>query len=132
MAKAVSDSGKSYSSHYLGSPLDNQELIEGECAKCHEDLVAEVRAVQEDVERRTYAIGYELQFLTERLAQAVESGKYRESELDAIRALARDAQFYWDFVFVENAEGAHNPVLTHECLDKAEALCNEALGMFKD
>ena len=132
MAKAVSDSGKSYSSHYLGSPLDNQELIEGECAKCHEDLVAEVRAVQEDVERRTYAIGYELQFLTERLAQAVESGKYRATELDAIRALARDAQFYWDFVFVENAEGAHNPVLTHECLDKAEALCNEALGMFKD
>ena len=132
MGKAVSDSGRTYSSHYLISPLDNQELIEGECAKCHEDLVAEVRATQEDVERRTYAIGYELQFLTERLAAAAESGKYKDAELDAIRALARDAQFYWDFVFVENAEGAHNPTLTHECLDKAEALCNQALGMFKD
>ena len=130
MGKAVSDSGKTYSSHYLISPLDNPELIEGECAKCHEDLMAEVRAVQEDVERRTYAIGYELQFLTERLAAAVESGEYTDAELDAIRALARDAQFYWDFVFVENAEGAHNPTLTHECLDKAEALCHEALGLF--
>ena len=87
--------------------------------------------MQEEAERRTYAIGYELQFLTEKLAEAVESGDYTEDELDAIRAVARDAQFYWDFVFVENAEGAHNPSLTHECLDKAEALTNQALGMFK-
>ena len=131
MGWTVSESGKGYSNHYLSSPLDNEALIENECSKCHVDLVAEVRATQEDVERRTYAIGYELQFLTERLAAAVESGEYTDAELDAIRALARDAQFYWDFVFVENAEGAHNPVLTHECLDKAEALCNEALGLFK-
>ncbi len=131
MGKTVSESGRTFSSHYLISPLDNPELIENECSKCHVDLVAEVRASQEAVERRTYAIGYELQFLTERLAAAVESGEYSEAELDAIRALARDAQFYWDFVFVENAEGAHNPTLTHECLDKAEALCNEALGLFK-
>ena len=54
---------------------------------------------------------------------------YSEEELDAVRALARDAQFYWDFVFVENSEGAHNPSLTTECLDKAETLTNEALGM---
>ncbi|MBP3218362.1 MAG: ammonia-forming cytochrome c nitrite reductase subunit c552, partial [Lachnospiraceae bacterium] len=51
--------------------------------------------------------------------------------LDAIRALARDAQFYWDFVFVENSEGAHNPALTDECLTKAETLTTEAMGMFK-
>ena len=132
MPAATAGSGKGFSSHYLISPLDNPALIENECSACHADLVAEVRATQEDVERRTYAIGYELQFLTERLAAAVESGEYSEAELDAIRALARDAQFYWDFVFVENAEGAHNPTLTHECLDKAEALCNEALGLFKN
>lgn len=132
MPAATAENGKGFSSHYLISPLDNPELIENECSKCHVDLVAEVRATQEDVERRTYAIGYELQFLTERLAAAVESGEYSEAELDAMRSLARDAQFYWDFVFVENAEGAHNPTLTHECLDKAEALCNEALGLFKN
>ena len=130
MGEAVSDKGVSYTSHNLISPLDNPTLIENECSTCHADLVSEVRATQEAVERRTYAIGYELQFLTERLAAAVESGEYTDAELDAIRALARDAQFYWDFVFVENAEGAHNPTLTHECLDKAEALTNEALGLF--
>ena len=57
-------------------------------------------------------------------------GLYTEEELAAIRALARDAQFYWDFVFVENAEGAHNPKLTNYCLDQAEDLCNQAMAMF--
>lgn len=132
MGTAVAADGKTtYANHYLTSPLTNTELIANECAECHVDLVAEVKAIQEDVERRTYAIGYELEYLTEMLAAAVASGDYTEKELEAIRALARDAQYYWDFVFVENAEGAHNSVLTHECLDKAEALTNQALGLFK-
>ena len=129
MGDAVAEDGTVYRNHYLTSPLDNTDLIENTCSECHADLVSEVRAVQEEAERRTYAIGYELQFLTETLADAVECGRYTEEELNAVRAVARDAQFYWDFVFVENAEGAHNPTLTHECLDKAEALTNEALGM---
>ena len=83
------------------------------------------------MEERTIAIGNQLEDLTEKLAAAVESGEYTEEELDAIRAVARDAQFYWDFVFVENSEGAHNSKLDSECLDKAEALINQALGMFK-
>ena len=62
---------------------------------------------------------------------AVESGLYTEEELSAIRAIARDAQFYWDFVFVENSEGAHNSQLTKQCLDKAETLLNQAMGLFK-
>ena len=35
------------------------------------------------------------------------------------------------FVMVENSEGAHNSKLDAECLDKAEALINTAMGMFK-
>ena len=131
MPDVVKPDGTGYKSHNLISPLDNPELIENECSKCHVDLVSEVHATQEKVENRTYAIGYELEFLTESLAAAVESGEYTEQELDTIRSLARDAQFYWDFVFVENSEGAHNPTLTMDCLDKAEALTNQALGMFK-
>ena len=131
MGETVSEDGVSFTSHYLTSPLDNTALIENECSTCHEDLAADVKAIQEEAERRTYAVGYELEYLTECLAAAVESGEYSEDELNAIRALARDAQFYWDYVFVENSEGAHNSALTKECLDKAEALCNEALGLFK-
>ena len=131
MPDAVAEDGTAFHSHNLISPLDNPELIENECSKCHVDLVAEVRATQERIEARTYSVGYELEFLTEQLAAAVESGKYSDAELDPIRSLARDAQFYWDFVFVENAEGAHNPTLTDQCLDQAEALCNQAINMFR-
>ena len=108
------------------SPLDNPELIANTCSACHFDLVKEVHDLQAKVETRTYTVGYRLEYLTELLAQAVASEKYTDEQLDPIRSLARDAQFYWDFVFVENAEGAHNPTLTYQCLDKADELCAEA------
>ena len=74
-------------------------------------------------------MGYQLEYLTEKLAQAVASGNYTDADLAQIRFLARDAQFYWDFVFVENSEGVHNTALTYECLDKAEQLCDKALAL---
>nr|MBQ8244174.1 ammonia-forming cytochrome c nitrite reductase subunit c552 [Oscillospiraceae bacterium] len=131
MGEATAADGTTYISHTWTSPLDNQALLEGTCAECHADLAQEVAQIQEEAERRTYAIGYELEALTEKLAKAVESGSYTEAELNAIRSLARDAQFYWDFVFVENSEGAHNSQLTEQCLDKAETLLNQAMGLFR-
>ena len=129
MGKVKDENGKTFSSHNLISPLDNPELIEAECSKCHADLVKEVRETQAQVEARTYSIGYELMFLNRRITAAQEEG-YAEARLKEMRSLARDAQFYWDFVFVENAEGAHNPKLTAYCLDKAEELCNQAMALF--
>ena len=131
MGTILKEDGSTYPSHYLTSPLNNPGLIEAECSACHKDLVSEVKAVQEKTVARTTAAADKLVELTETLAKAVESGEYTEEELDAIRAVARDAQFYWDFVFVENSEGAHNPSLTDACLEKAETLTAEALGMFK-
>ena len=131
MGEATTADGATYISHNWTSPLDNAELLAGTCAECHEDLAKEVAAIQEETERRTYAIGYELEGLTEKLVKAVESGAYTEEELDEIRSIARDAQFYWDFVFVENSEGAHNSALATECLNKAETLLNQAMGLFK-
>ena len=130
MPDAVDADGNAYKSHNLISPLDNPELIENTCSECHTDLVKEVKEVQEAVEARTNEIGYKLQDLTEKIAVAVEKGS-SDNDLAQIRFLARDAQFYWDFVFVENAEGAHNPTLTYECLDKADELCIKALDLIK-
>ena len=129
MGQAVNAQGETYVSHTWTSPLENQSLIDNTCSACHADLKEEVAAVQEDVERRTYAVGYELELLTEALAEAVEGGKYTEASLDEIRELARSAQFYWDFVFVENSEGAHNSTLAHDCLDKAEDYFNQAMAL---
>jgi len=131
MGEATAADGTTYISHTWISPLDNETLMDGTCAQCHSDLIGEVRAIQEETERRTYAVGYLLEGLTEKLVKAVESEEYTEEELNAIRAVARDAQFYWDFVMVENSEGAHNSKLNAECLDKAETLVNKAMAMFK-
>ena len=129
MAKETAADGTVYHSHKLTSPLDNEELIQNTCSMCHKDFVNEVRGVQEKVEERTNAIGFQLQDLTEKLAAAVETGKYTDDQLAEIRKLARDGQFYWDFVFVENAEGVHNPSLTNNCLDKADELSGKAIEL---
>ena len=129
MGEAVAEDGSTYVNHYLTSPLEN-ETVMATCAECHSDLKTEVREIQTEIERRTYAIGYELEALTEKLAGAVESGRYTDEQLANVRSLARDAQFYWDFVFVENSEGAHNSDLDTSCLDKAEELCSKALTVF--
>ena len=131
MPAAVDENGAAFHSHNLISPLDNPELIENECSKCHVDLVSEVKETQAKVESRTYSVGYELEYLNNMLAEATAAGTYTDAELEPIRSMARDAQFYWDFVFVENAEGAHNPTLTYQCLDEAERICNEAINTFR-
>ena len=131
MAKQTAADGTVTHSHYLTSPLENEELITTTCALCHNgsvqpELSELVPSIQAQTEERTNAIGNQLADLTDQLAAAVESGKYTDEQFAEIRSLARDAQFYWDFVFVENSEGAHNSALTKDCLDKAEALCTQA------
>ena len=130
MEKATNAAGETYTSHYWVSPLAS-DSIKASCAACHPDLEGFVKGIQAKAEERTIAIGTKLEDLTNKLADAVASEKYTEDELNAIRALNRKGQFYWDFVFVENSEGAHNSRLTAECLDKAEAFINEALGLIK-
>ncbi len=53
MGTATDDEGNEYTSHYFTSPLDNAELLENNCSACHEDLAAEVEAIQTAAEERT-------------------------------------------------------------------------------
>lgn len=129
MGTATDDEGNEYTSHYFTSPLDNAELLENNCSACHEDLAAEVEAIQTAVEERTNEIGYKLETLTNELAAALEAGSVSDEDFATIAQLDREAMFYWDFVFVENSEGAHNSALTNDCLDKAEERVDEALAM---
>ena len=129
MGVAHAADGTPYVSHNLTSPLNNPQLVADTCAACHADLASEVAAIQAHVTQRENEVSAKLVQLNGALAEAVASGTKTEAELDAIRAVNRDAQFYWDFVFVENSEGAHNSRLSDYCLDRAEALCDEALSM---
>ena len=129
MEKATNEAGETYTSHYWVSPLAS-ETIQASCAACHPDLEGFVKGIQTKAEERTVAIGTKLEELTNKLADAVAAGTYSEEALNEIRSLNRKGQFYWDFVFVENSEGAHNSRLTNECLDKAEQIIDEALSKF--
>ena len=126
MAKETNDKGETYRSHNLVSPLAS-ETIQANCAACHSDLAGFVHGIQEKMVGRTVAIGENLKTLTDRLAEAVASGKYTDEQLADCRALNRKGQWYWDFVFVENSNGAHNSRLDNRCLDMAEAFINAAM-----
>ena len=138
----VSDDNGQYTSHNWISPLENAQLIEEDCSKCHDDLETKVKGIQAEEEERVTAISEKIEELTGKIATAyadeiaaIKAAKdaggevpAASEELAALQKLQRNAQFYWDFVMVENSEGAHNSKLTFETLDKAEAAVDEGLA----
>ena len=88
-----------------------------------------VRELQDRVTARETEVGNKLSELKDTLAQAVTDGKMSEAELDAVRKLHREAQWFFDFCYVENSEGAHNSALAFSCLDTSEAKIAEAMAL---
>ena len=130
MGTTTSEDGEEYTSHYWVSPLENEELLET-CNTCHTDLAAEVAAIQEEEEERVQEISEKIVEMIELMTAQVEDGTLTGDLLEEVQYLHRAAQFYWDFVMVENSEGAHNPDLTTETLDKAEAAVDEAIALLE-
>ena len=128
MPLLTSEDGKTYHSHKWVSPLESPELLDS-CAKCHgdTDMTEKVHAIQAEVTAREKEVGELLSTLNDSLTKAVEDGVMTEEELNEVRGLYRSAQWYWDFCYVENSEGAHNSKLAKECLDTAETLANQAM-----
>ena len=52
-----------------------------------------------------------------------------EEELDQIRQIYREAQWFFDFCYVENSEGAHNSELSMTCLKTAEDRINRGMTL---
>ena len=124
-----SETYEPYVDHELTSPLDNAALLRDQCSMCHSDLNAQVAAIQSEITAREDAVAKLLVEINTKLADAIAKGSLDAKTLEQVRSLDRDAQFYWDFVYVENSEGAHNSKLSRECLDKAEALAKQALDL---
>ena len=129
MGVSYNEKGDPYANHFLSSPLENEALLKDTCSMCHADLPAQVKAIQEEITGREKQISAMLVEINTKLAAAIDSGSLSEDVFNQIKSLDRDAQFYWDFVYVENAEGAHNSALSRQCLDKAEALAKQALAL---
>jgi len=127
MGTATNSDGVEYPNHYLQSPLQNADLISSTCSGCHTDLVSEVQTIQKNTIARFNTIGNKLADLHTKIGAAAANGM-ADDELAALRKDVRDAQFYFDFVFVENSDGAHNSALAKHCLDKAEQITDDALA----
>ena len=130
MPMEMADDGTVYHSHLLVSPLENETLLQT-CADCHgdTDMVKLVRGIQERVTSRETEVGNELSELKDTLSAAVTDGKLSEDELNAVRKLHREAQWFFDFCYVENSEGAHNSELSMRCLDTSENKIKEAMAL---
>ena len=123
----LNDDGTVYHSHELVSPLASEALLQS-CAKCHGDtnMVQFVHRIQDQVTTREREIGNKLSAFKDALAGANKAasegapGAKTEEELNEIRTFYREAQWFFDFDYVENAEGAHNSALANHCLDLAE------------
>ena len=122
--------GVAYRSHMLVSPLESEALLES-CAKCHgdTDMAALVHDIQAEITARETEVGNKLSGLKDSLAEAVTAGEKSEEALNAVRKLHREAQWYFDFCYVENSEGAHNSQLAKACLDTADQKIDEALAL---
>ena len=132
MAIEMADDGTVYHSHELVSPLENKTLL-STCAQCHgdTDMVSMVRRIQDRVTDRENEVGNKLSRLKDTLAAAVSEGKMSEKNLDEVRKLYREAQWFFDFCYVENSEGAHNSELSIHCLDVSDQRIDEAMAMLQ-
>ena len=132
MAPETTEDGVAYHNHKLVSPLESEALLET-CAACHKDvdMAAFVHGIQEKVTARETEVGNKLSGMKDKLAEAVTSGEWSEEALDAVRKLHREAQWYFDFCYVENSEGAHNSELAMRCLDTSDALIDQALALLE-
>ncbi|ETA82626.1 ammonia-forming cytochrome c nitrite reductase subunit c552 [Youngiibacter fragilis] len=124
---------ESFNSHHWTSPLLS---IKESCLKCHSgetegSMTSMVESIQKGVYEKTEEVAGVIQQLITELDKAVKDGKLTKEKLDEVRELHRQAQFKWDFVFVENSEGFHNWEKSNKNLDEAKELALKALELLK-
>ena len=122
-----------YHSHLIVSPLENETLLKT-CAACHgdTDMVTFVRNIQARITAEEARIGNLLAEFKNALAAENRSGAWTDEQLDPIRELYRKAQWFFDFCYVENAEGAHNSDLATRCLSTAEDLIQQGMALLSE
>ena len=126
----LNEDGTVYHSHELVSPLDSPAILES-CAKCHGDtnMTQMVHRIQDQITTRETEIGNNLSAFKDALAAANQEGKLSEEDLNAVRKLYREAQWFFDYCYVENAEGAHNSALANHCLEVSAEKIAEGMAL---
>ena len=131
MPEATAANGEKFTEHHWTSPLTH---VEGTCMGCHRNwgvdgVVSRSEAVQGRVYEKQNRIGQELADFIEAVGAARSNGPMDQITLTRLQQIHREAQFYWDFIWVENSNGFHNWNEAHRVLDKAEALIKEGMAL---
>lgn len=123
--------GKKIKSHHWTSPLFT---VKESCFKCHSDLDEEgivklAESIQKPVVDKTEEVALRLEEYINLLADKKADGSLSEENLIRCQEIHREAQFYWDFVFVENGEGFHNHKKQEGYLVHADELITEGIAL---
>lgn len=124
--------GKMIASHHWTSPLKTPEAS---CLKCHSDMDEEgiiklAEGVQKPIVEKTNTIGLELEKYINLLAEKKDA--LDETTLSELQDIHREAQFYWDYVFVENGEGFHNWTKQDKYLEHSKELIDKGLELIEN
>lgn len=130
----VEQDGEKISSHHWTSPLKTPEES---CLPCHKDQTADqivklAESIQKPVVEKTDSVGETLEAYIKDLQALIESGNLDQKTKEDLQDIQREAQFYWDYVFVENSEGFHNQKKALKYLDHSEELIQKGNDIIKD
>ena len=98
----------------------------------HPEMETFLTRIQGRVTARETEVGNALSDCKDSLAAAVASGDWSEEDLDPVRVLYREAQWYFDYCYVENSEGAHNSELSMYCLDTAQSKIDKGASLLAE
>lgn len=127
--------GEKINSHHWTSPLHTIE--ESSCLKCHDgetedSMIEMVESVQKIVVDKTEEVGLKLEDFIITFGEKLDSGVVDDESKAALQKIHRDAQWYWDYVFVENGEGFHNREKQMGYLEEADSLIDEGFEILNN
>lgn len=129
MARSLDAAGRTTASHWLTSPLKNNVNT---CAKCHDDVRADLFAVQDAFYAKALRVQEALNTLLTRIADPATAAATPAADLQKARALFMRALTWWEWAAVsENSMGAHNADELNAQLDAAQALADQALALLR-
>ena len=128
------EDGVEFVSHTWTSAL---VTVEESCFRCHQnwgkdEIIAKSESIQGKVYEKQNRIGAELADFIVALGEKKNNGALSGDDLEKAQAIHREAQFYWDFIWVENSNGFHNWQEAHRVLDNAEELIQQGMAMINE
>jgi len=127
MERATNNIGQ-YSNHTITSPSKSEVIRSSQCIWCHpqDRGVNLIKETRNRIWPQVVAVGERLAAFCDAFATALDAGEVNDADTSKLRALHREAQWYWDWVFAENSQGVHNPAQAQACIDKANELLDQA------